>query len=166
MKRRSVVVLCAFVLPIFGIGANAFGSEKKCFDITNNSGAARSDLHLEFGGTGGNAILTVTLNAPGCPGFPPSTVTNPGTPWDINWGVACVDPGEKIQISITSDFPVIFGSGNWTPPGGNVALNPGDVVVAQICVPTLSEWGVVAMALLVVTAATVVLIRRRSAQPA
>ena len=157
MKRNTIAILFSFALPSLGIGSNALGNQ--CFDITNNSGAARSVLHLNFAGTGGTATLEVRLNANGC--LAP-TVSNPGSPWDITWSSACVDNLEKIQISINSGSSVTFTSGSWDPAGANVALAPGDVVFNPICVPTLSGWGVGVMVLLVLSAATIVLIRRRA----
>jgi len=112
---------------------------------------------MEFTGTGGTATLAVTVNAPGCPA---PSVTNPGTPWTIDWGTACVDNGESITVRITSDFGgVAFSSGQWTP--GNVPLNPGDVqFVAPSGAPSFTTWGMVASVLLLIAAGSVWLPRR------
>jgi hypothetical protein len=201
--KKHLFSLIAFAVPALGFGSSALGVVTQ-FDITNNSGAARSDLHLEFPGTGQTARLTVIVNAAGCAAMP--VVTNPGTPWDITWpNPPCVAVGDTIRVSINSEGAVAFSDGNWTPPGGNVALVAGDVVIHVCsgacgaccntatndcfqltdaeckdlgftfrgagtpcgadgtCIPTLSEWGVAVMAMLVLTAGTIVVMRRRAA---
>ena len=195
MNRHLVALVFGFGLSIAGFETNAFGVVAS-FRITNNSGAPRSDLHLDFSGTGGTAVLAVAVNAPGCAA---PTVNPQGTPWDIVWLTACVDAGENITITITTNYPgqVSFSTGHWTPD--DVPLAAGDVVAVGACcnlatnactqrsdaeckalgftfrgagtpcgsdgtcIPTLSEWGVAVMAMLVLTAGTIVVMRRRAA---
>lgn len=125
------------------------------FGIKNNSGAARSDLHLLFTGTGGAATLAVTNNPAGC-GLP--VVSNPGSPWDITWPNACVQPGDVVEISITSAAGgIAFSSGTWTP--GGVALAGGDVTA--VTVPGASPWTIGLILLVLGVAGAVVLVYRR-----
>jgi len=128
------------------------------FGIKNNSGAARSDLHLIFTGTGGAATLAVTNNPAGC-GAP--VITNPGSPWDITWSNACVQVGDVVEISITSAAGgVAFSSGTWSP--GGVNLPAGDVTA--VTVPGASPWtiGMVVLLLAVAGAAALAFRKRRS----
>ncbi len=87
--------------------------------ITNRSGAARSDLHLDFANSGGSTKLAGLRQPPAC-GAP--TATNPGTPWDITWPNACI--ATSASVTLRFDKPITFTSGHWTP--GNVALANAD----------------------------------------
>jgi hypothetical protein len=158
MRRLAIISLC--LLLGLTLSSLAFAASTQYFAITNNSGASRSDLHLEFTGTGGTATLTVIGNPAGC-GAP--IVTNPGTPWDITWSGACVDVGEVVTVRIDSDFSVAFDSGYWTP--GNVALAGGDVA-EQNPVPACSPWAVGVLVLTVLAAALLLIFRRRRVETA
>lgn len=117
---------------------------------------ASSGLHLVFSGTGGAATLAVVGNGPGC-SIP--VVSNPGSPWDITWSSECVDPGESITVTISSssDPPLAFVSGYWTP--GNIPLNPGDVVEVNP-VPSLTWWGAIGLLLALAGLGSALVLRR------
>ncbi len=59
MRGNPIVVV---IVSLFALGLAVENAQAvvQTFKITNNSGAARSDLHLEFTGTGGTATLAVT----------------------------------------------------------------------------------------------------------
>ena len=157
MSGEKAVLLCWSVLTL-GLQVTNAHAVDRAFRITNNSGGARSDLHLEFTGTGGTSTLAVVVNGPGCAA---PTLSNPGTPWDITWAAACVDPGASITVTISSPLPdVAFSSGHWTP--GNVALAAGDVQL--VTVPGLPWWGMVLLALLLLTAG-IISLRKASERP-
>ena len=157
MGKCRALWICLSFLAVGLIPLNAHATATQAFWITNNSGSARSDLHLEFAGTGGTATLEVILNASGC-GVP--VVSNPGTPWDITWPSACVAPGAKIKVRITSPSGgVTFVSGRWTP--GDISLSSGDVQQTQDG-PGLSPWGLLILTVFLLGAGAFAVTRRRT----
>ena len=76
MSRVKAGLLCWGVLAL-GLQVTNAHAVDRTFRITNNSGAARSDLHLEFNGTGGISTLAVAVNGPECAA---PRVSNPGRP--------------------------------------------------------------------------------------
>ena len=143
------------------IAAPAFAADTKNYRVVNNSGAARSDLHLTMGGTGGDLVpgsITVLVNPPNC-GNPTITITG-GNIVNLDWGVACVAIGDPVIVRVkTGNGPLSLVSGEWTP--GPVALGGGDS--AEVQVPTVSQWGLIVMTLALLVAATVIFARRRPA---
>ena len=166
MQHRDRIRTVRSLLPAFvllgGVLLSAtpsWADVTQMFSITNNSGAARSDLHLIFTGTGGAAVLAIQQQ-PGLCG--PAVVTNPGSPWDITWPAACVGVGQSVVVTITSAAGgVAFSSGTWSP--GGVALAGGDVTV--VAVPGASPWMLGLIVLLLGAAGAAVLaFRRRRAE--
>lgn len=160
MRTCAIISACVLLLGVGVAARTGYADNVYYFDVTNNSGAERSDLHLDFTGTGGTATLVLVENSDSC-GIP--TVSNPGTPWDITWPDTCLDDKQRITIKIYSDNPVTFSSGYWTP--GNVALSPADVV-ATTRVPALTDWGIAALVVAVLAAGALLLLRRRRAETA
>ncbi|OGF23756.1 MAG: hypothetical protein A2V63_00085 [Candidatus Eisenbacteria bacterium RBG_19FT_COMBO_70_11] len=162
MNRRTIVCAIAVLVAAGAMAHSAHAAVRgKNFVITNNSGAARSDLHLEVTWTGGTATLRVIRNAPGCPD---PVVSNPGTPFDINWGSACVGAGESITVQVIGDFVQAseIASGYWTPgTPGQFPLSTGDVTAVPV--PGLPTWGIGALTLLLLAAGAAFLRRREPA---
>jgi len=106
------------------------------YKITNNSGVARSDLHLEFSILE-TVNLTIEVNATGCAA---PTITNlGGGKWDIVWPGTCFDPGEFIIIKISvTTTTTVFVSAYWTP--GNVPLLGTDIVLQTNSVTYTIMW--------------------------
>jgi Right handed beta helix region len=78
--------------------------------FTNQHTTIASDLHILFEGQAAGRRLVP--NAPGCP-MP--TFSRAGfTLLDVDWSVACVDPGESIIIEITSQPVALPRCFHWT----------------------------------------------------
>lgn len=71
---------------------------------------------------------------------------------------ACCTDGVDGCVNVTSATCQALAGKNFTYRGDGTQCGPNNT-----CIPTVSEWGLVAMALLVLTAATVVIMRRRAA---
>jgi len=82
------------------------------YTFTNETGQAASDLHLRFFAEGFVFEACVLTNAPGCP--EPSIDTSGTATIDLDWGVACVDPGESVTVRVTSEPPVPLQCFHWT----------------------------------------------------
>ena len=162
MKRSWVVLLCLCAVSLLG-AQTAYGFSNG-YSITNNSGAARSDLHFSIVGTGQMASLAVVESPPGCPA---PTVTQLGSSgWTIDWGVACVDPGEVVKVTVFTYWgPAgnVFSSATWTP--GNIPIPSGDVSVVPPPVPGAST-AVLVLLVWSLAVAGVWMMRRRAAMSA
>jgi choice-of-anchor C domain-containing protein len=71
---------------------------------------------------------------------------------------ACCRPNNVCTLDTTYDECVKLG-GRWGGAGSTTCLHDA----AGDCIPTLSEWGVAVMGILVLTAGTIVVMRRRAA---
>ncbi|MDO8629937.1 MAG: IPTL-CTERM sorting domain-containing protein, partial [Phycisphaerales bacterium] len=110
----------------------------------------------KVGGGGGPLILN------------PANCVPVTTSSDVRWNHVPGKPNEQVIAGYTGDASNLTGA-PWTNDFyvNTAALHVGPhKLVAQPGIPTVSEWGVAVMTLLVLSAATVVLIRRRSSQPA
>jgi len=155
---RSVLSSLVLIGGLVVLAAPSWAAVAQRFKITNNSIAARSDLHLVFTGTGGTATLTVDSQPPVCG---PPVVTNPGSPWDITWPSACIGVGGIVTVTITTAAGgAVFSSGTWSP--GSVPLAAGDVTA--VAVPGVSPWALGLLGLLIAASGAVALGVRRKAR--
>src|SRR5207247_9822206 len=88
--------------------------------FTNGTGQTASDMHARYD----SAVYPdcIVSNAPGCP-IPSATMHN-GTPparpgFDLDWGTACVDPGESVTVRIFSGLAPLRCL-NWTINGSPI----------------------------------------------
>jgi hypothetical protein len=73
--------------------------------FVNDTAQAASQIHIEFPIERNTSTAGVVQNAPGCPS-PTHHVTPPHDAYvTVDWGVACVDPGESVRIFFGSDSP-------------------------------------------------------------
>ena len=87
----------------------------------NDTGQTASDLHASFTWPF-NARLVE--NAPGCP-EPSLVLHGPDNSFDLDWGVPCVDPGESVDVEITSEPPALPRCFYWTLFGQPIASSGG-----------------------------------------
>jgi hypothetical protein len=156
IKRISVVLgICLLVLlfstQIFAEPQSS--SIEKTF--INNSAASRTDLHIEFNGP-------VDANSDVSGDYSPFTAkTNSGSNVIVFSGGTVPIGGEVgcIKFESTMDGLQIV-SATWTP--GDIVIPDDDIKVCRVIapVPSLTEWGMIALVVLLL-AAGVVIIRRR-----
>jgi hypothetical protein len=73
--------------------------------FVNDTALAASQIHIEFPSNRPTSTAGVIQNAPGCPS-PTTHVTSPIDAYvTVDWGVACVDPGESVRIDFGADSP-------------------------------------------------------------
>lgn len=135
------------------------------YTVTNNTGQSASDLHMTFTGTGGT-LYTVVVSQPSIGTATASipsngTVTNTAT---IVWPGNFIQNGQSVTVYVASDFGAPqFNSGYWTRnnvPSGNI--NPGDIALVQPNgIPTLSQWGMIIFALMMLTVTLIFVYRKR-----
>jgi hypothetical protein len=89
--------------------------------FTNGTGETASDMHARFD----SPVYPdcIVSNAPGCPS--PSGTTFYGPPparpgFNLDWGTACVDPGESVTVRYYSDSPGPLRCLNWTSNGAAI----------------------------------------------
>jgi len=102
--------------------------------VTNKAGAAASDLHVTFSGTGGSvSVVAGSVAAPA--GCPAPTIGGSGNTVEFAWGMACVSAGATVTFRAeTPHGSLAFSGGNWTGAGGGVLgpIGPGDIRLATV----------------------------------
>ncbi len=162
MNRKVFTTVLTLAFSIFWV-ASAFSADTKNYRVDNNTGAAAADLHLTFTGTGG-VTATVILRQPGnCP----AAVIGATNPVVIDWNNACVANGQSVDIQVsTPNGPLAFDSGFWTDVNDNNigAVGAGHIRVIgdnEYKVPSLTTYGLIALALLLAGMAVWMFRRRR-----
>ena len=160
--NRLALSALLLLVGLVSSAAPGWGAVVRRFNVTNNSGAARSDVHLVFTGSLGDTAtaLLAIQDQPGlCGPAIIQRVTGGGLTWDITWPSLCVQSGQVVVITVTTATTgVTYSSGTWTP--GNVALSGGDVVL--VTVPGLAPWSLGLLVLLIAAAgASALAVRRR-----
>jgi hypothetical protein len=126
----SAVLIVVVLAPVHVLAADA-----RVVSVTNNTGAAASDLHVSFSGTGGD--IAVTPGSVLAPAACPSPALGIGAPNEvvINWGVVCVPAGSSATFQVqTPNGPLSFLSGFWTGPGGGTigVVGADDIILAEL----------------------------------
>ena len=119
-------IACA---PVDCVGQECPAAVTRQFSFTNQHESSASDLHMRFDPNAADRRLV--QNAPGCPDpvFSPA----PGfVDLSVDWGVACVDPGESVILEITSSRTPELECFNWTIFGSPV----GDPCTLPTSTPT------------------------------
>ncbi len=160
LSSRIIVCLCCFVL-LLTLSSSAFGKEYRWeVTATNNSGAARTDLHVLFSGTGGTIANQAVISNDG-PGAVTGIAVVGGNEIQIDWGAPGLGVGNTVKFTFTTtNAPVTVASATWTP--GDVPAGEGDVIIVEK-VPSLTEWGLLVLVALLVASGVYVAIRRRQA---
>jgi hypothetical protein len=96
-------------------------SVRSTVGFTNNTGQSVSDLHARFNFPVN--LECIVQNAPGCPLPSRSTVNVPRPGFNLDWGTACVDPGESVTVQYFSEPPATLQCFNWTLFGAAVGFN-------------------------------------------
>jgi len=93
----------------------SYSADTKTYKITNGTGAAASDLHVTFTGTGGTITTVVKVNPAGCPAPAiPSNMAVTNT-MVLDWGANCVPAGGSVTVEVTTpNGPLAFSGGCWT----------------------------------------------------
>jgi len=157
MLRNKMLAIVA-CLAIAGVAT----AQSTDFTVTNNSGAAQSKLAMTFAGAGSHTNLVPISWPGGCAS--PTVLVNPDDTITLDFATDCVMPGLTVKIRVQPSTGVSCLSGVWT----NVALATAPVAcgadvasAAGPAIPTVSQWGLIVMTLLLLTAATVIFARRR-----
>ena len=137
MELAELSVSPCSPLNLYHLFAGAFFNADlqhcKEYTFTNNLNQSVSDLHAIFSGTGGDLTTTIISNPPGCPA--PAIPSNGQVinRMDVDWGTACVDPGESVRVKVcTRNGPLNFEGGFWTLNGVDVGtLTADDVAEGQ-----------------------------------
>lgn len=150
-----------FLFLVLGLNTS-FGQDTAYYSIKNNTGVTLTDLEVPFSG-GGALTAVVITNPPGCP--TPAITYPGGNTVKLNWVTPCVTPGASATMQVTTTSgPLGYtnGSGFWTSYGS--PTGPGLNEYFDIKeVPTLSEWGLIILALLLVTTSMVMIQKRQNA---
>ncbi len=101
-----------------------------------------NDAHFIFSGTGGTIKNAAYIMGPAVGG-----IVGASNQVDITWP-AKMPPGTVFMFTFTTSHPsVAFAGGNWTNDGADIGqIGANDVVVIEDSVPTVSEWGLIAIA--------------------
>lgn len=151
--KRQLFSLVAFVVPALGFGSHALGVGACCNQVTDQCTQVADEAACKALGK------DYAYRGDGTPcGTGPSET-----------GPECANNTDDDGDGLVNDGCPADGA----PEAGANCLNNTDndsdtkvndgCPADPICIPTVSEWGVVAMALLVLTAGTVVVLRRRQA---
>lgn len=131
------------------------------YTITVPAGMTPNDFHVLFSGTGGT-IANVTV-------VPAGVVTIPGGNMiNVVWA-ANLAAGTVVTITFSTEHPTIAVVGaSWTKDGVDIGnpIPPGDEdsfeeIEEPAPIPTVSQWGLIVMTLLLLTGGTILLGRRR-----
>jgi hypothetical protein len=169
---RTIKLFAVIGLAVALVAVPALAADTKTYVVTNNTNRDQagpltaSDLHITFQGTGGHVVVQGINSPQGCPtprikdsNNPPGTSTNT---IEIDWGQPCVKPGDKVEVTVqTNQGPLAPAGGQWTGPGG-----PRPLVIdrdIQPKLPTLTEWGLIALAVLLAGGMGYMIYRRRPA---
>ncbi len=162
-KYMFILLLIAAVMLSF---SQAYAADAKIYRVTNGRGTPASDLHVTFTGTGGNITTVVLTNPEGCPdpAIPSNgAVTNTVV---LEWGDNCVDNEEyvTIKVSTTTDSSLAFSKGFWTdithPTDPGIGpVGPNDI--RQTGIPSLTQWGLIALLTILAGIATWVVLKRK-----
>lgn len=109
------------------------------------------DVHLLFTGTGGSI-----KNAEYIMGPPIASITGASNMVDIVWHDK-VPAATVIMFTFTTAHePVGFGGGNWTNGGDDIGpVDGGSIQIERVGIPTVSEWGLIIMGLLLLSGGVV-----------
>jgi hypothetical protein len=105
----SAFVIAALMLPVTSLA----GPITWTVDVTNGTGMAADDFHVNFTGTGGTVANTrVAANAPGAG---PSTISGSGNAVEITWGAGGLPAGGTFTFEFSTDFrEIALNAGEWT----------------------------------------------------
>lgn len=159
-KYMFILLLIAAVMLSF---SQAYAADAKIYRVTNGTVTAASDLHVTFTGTGGNITTVILRNPDGCPvpAIPSNgAVTNTVV---LDWGGNCVAVGDyvTIKVSTTTDSLLAFSSGFWTDVANPANPGIGPVDIRQTGIPTFTQWGLIALLIILAGVATWVVLKRR-----
>jgi hypothetical protein len=169
---RTIKLFAVIGLAVALVAVPALAADTKTYVVTNNTNRDQagpltaSDLHITFQGTGGHVVVQGINSPQGCPtprikdsNNPPGTSTNT---IEIDWGQPCVQPGAQVIVTVqTNNGPLNPAGGQWTAPGPTPP-RPLDTV-RDIKLPTLTEWGLIALAVLLAGGMGYMIYRRRPA---
>lgn len=178
---RGMKIMAIMGLAVALLGYIALAADKKVVEVTNNTGVAVQTLIITFTGTGGDLKITNVrvnpLNPPECPGGVPlvnvqaNTATIRWTGTDPKATFNCVANGAVVSfVAETRNGPLGFEGGEWqqsarTPDGPkSFKLDPTSVTFRST--PTLTEWGLIALGLLLAGSLAWMIRRRVIARPA
>lgn len=151
--RRITTILCVLVAIMF-MAATASASDIE-LKFTNNSGNDRTDLHVFFNHSVGATTGVSGYNPP----F--TTVVNNGTNV-IEFSDGTVAWGDSTGCIVfhSNASGLTIDSAKWTPGPVDIDLRE-DVTVCSAAVPSLTEYGLLVLAILIVMSAAWIMWRRR-----
>ncbi|MCK4224179.1 MAG: IPTL-CTERM sorting domain-containing protein [candidate division Zixibacteria bacterium] len=118
--------------------------------ITKDEPGIANQLYVVYIGAGRTLRnVVITSNPNGCDPPTIQTTTGRGDAIRLTWPQACVDPGEVVEYEFTVDYPC-------------ETVQPPYSVTWTYQFPTLTEWGLIVLVVLIVFSAWVVLRRRRA----
>jgi hypothetical protein len=157
-NRRIAVILCLFVAALF-VATTASAQERSSQidrQFHNNTGTEQTDLHIYFNGPVDAATGVHGSNPP----F--ADKTNSGTNVIVLSNGSVPAGGSTGCIEFTSSADGLkIDSAYWTP--SNIWLVPSEIAPCAYPTPTLTEYGLLALALLVVISAVWIIWKRRKA---
>jgi hypothetical protein len=121
----------------------------RCTEVISQSEVGiGSGLEVVYTGTGGTLRdVVVTSNPPGCDA--PAIQVIGGNAIRLTWPEACVDQGEVVEYQFTVDYPC-------------ETVQPPSSVEWTYPIPTLTQWGLIILVVLIVFSTWVILRRRRA----
>jgi hypothetical protein len=170
---RSLKVLAVVGLAVALVGlliTPAFAQARKVVEVVNSTRQAVSTLTITFTGTGVSDFKVTDVKATTCSAQPAPTVNIQVLTVIIQWPNNCVEPNATVSFIVsywTTAGPLGFGGGNWqtTPPGPQpLPVQASDVTIRSV--PTLTEWGLIVLAVLLASSLAWMIRRRFAPRPA
>jgi len=157
MKKIAIFAVAILLL----LGSTLMAQDIRWYRVTavNGTGGAVDDFHATFIGTGGSVSNLKIITDPGTGAT--ATITS-GADVDITWDAGSVAADATLVFSFSAEYSGITGDAEWTVGGegaGAVVLTIEELPYSPA--PSLTQYGLIGLAVLIVISGVWIYRRRR-----